>query len=338
MSEQENAASLKSIKMTTTLDVPIALGTFEYIAGIDPVETWAPFVSDEVDMEEYDKMRHAHMAIIREKESTREYQDSMKSFMEETINVYQGIMRNDTDVIKPYLSGRSFNFVLGMPRSGGTTLYQAMSDIHGWPWNNLLVSMTHNYMPNGGYVMTYADTEYDMGWRLPWNFNNVVFELCQFLVYINNEAPDSEHVFLKSTALSYATKFLNFIFGGNANYYVTVRHPGAIALTGDKEDVTREDHMQNMLAWSNLYSSILRDCRPMGNLYVAEYGEGLTEFINHKFEEFKVGRRLEESNFFEFEDYDKTFYESDDAKRMFKYVEDTWALFDAKFPTPEKCI
>lgn len=254
------------------------------------------------------------------------------------IRLYQGIIERKSDVIKPYIEGRTFNFVLGMPRSGGTTVYQAMSDIYKWPWNDLLLSMTHNYMPNGRFCVEHPATEYDMGWRLPWNFSSLVFELCQFLVYANNESPDSEHIFIKSSALSYAVKFLNFLFADKANYFVTVRHPGAIVMTGGTEEITREDHMQNMAIWTNLYSSIIRECRPAGKLYVVEYGEKMTDFINTFFEKEKAGVRIEETAFFEFEDFDSEFYESDGVKRMFDYVKASWELFDYEFPLPERCI
>lgn len=338
MSEQENN-NLRSVSISTKQNMPISMGSFEYIAGIDPKETWAPVSKDDMDVEEFEKLRAKHMEIIKEKESTKEFQDSLKDMMQESLKLYQGIMSGNGEVVKPYTSGRTFNFILGMPRTGGTTLYQALSDVYGWPWENLLLSMTHNFMPNGGYILSNPTAEFDMGWRLPWNFNNIVFELSQFLVYINNEAPDSEHIFIKSTALSYAVKLLNFLFFGDAaNYFVTVRHPGAITMTSGKEEITREDHMETMAMWANLYSSIIRDCRPLGRMRIVEYGQGLTDVINHAFESKKMGERIEDSAFFELEDYDKEFYESDTVKRMFEYVKMSWGLFDLEFPEIGECI
>ncbi|PLX66263.1 MAG: hypothetical protein C0603_12730 [Denitrovibrio sp.] len=338
MSEQEKSNALRSVTITTKQEMPIALGTFEYIAGIDPRETWAPFSDDEMDVEEFEKMRTKHMDIIKSQESTKEFQDKLKEMLQESLTLYQGIMSANGDVFKPYIEGRMFNFVLGMPRTGGTTVYQGLSDAYGWPWEKLLLSMTHNFMPNGGHILSDPTAEFDMGWRLPWNFNNLVFELSQFLVYINNVAPDSEHIFIKSTALSYAVKLLNFLFADKANYFITVRHPGAITMTSGKEDITREDHMETMAMWSNLYSSMIRECRPLGRMRVVEYGAGMTEIINLAFEQTKVGERIEETSFFELDEYDKDFYESDAVKRMFDYVKTSWELFDIDFPIPDKCI
>lgn len=320
------------------MEVPISLGTLEYMAGIDPKESWSIVTGEGIDEEAYEEIRNKHHDMIGEKIKTKEFNEKIQSHIEEVIKLYKGIIERNGDAVKPYIEGRTFNFVLGMPRSGGTTVYQALSDIYQWPWNDLLLSMTHNYMPNGRFCVEQAASEYDMGWRLPWNFNSLVFELCQFLVYANNEAPDSEHLFIKSSALSYAVKFLNFLFGDRANYFVTVRHPGAIMLTSGSEEITREDHMNNMLIWTNLYSGILRECRPAGRLFVVEYGEKMTDFINSTFEKEKAGVRIEDTSFFEFEDYDKEFYESDNVKAMFDYVKASWALFDYDFPIPDRCI
>jgi len=338
MSETEKTNRLRSVTVSTKQDMPISLGTMEYVAGIDPIETWMAVSKANMDLEQFEKLRSVHMDIIKDKEGTKEFQDKLKGFLEESMKLFQAIMSGKGEIIKPYVQGRTFNFVLGMPRTGGTTVYQALSDANGWPWEKLLLSMTHNFMPNGAHVLRDPSSEFDMGWRLPFNFTSVLFELSQFLVYINNEAPDCEQVFLKSTVLSYAVKLLNYIFGDKANYFITVRHPGAVVLTGDKEDVTREDHIANMAMWTNLYSSIMRECRPLGNVKVIEYGQGMTDAINATFAKNKTGERVEETAFFEFEDYDKEFYESESVQRMFEYVKDSWKLFDAEFPVPDKCI
>jgi len=93
-----------------------------------------------------------------------------------------------------------------------------------------------------------------------------------------------------------------------------------------------------MAIWTNYYSSIIRECRPNGPVNVVEYGEGLTDFINEVYEKTKFGARLETTSFFEFDNYDKDFYESTSVQDMFNYVKASWALFDLDFPVPEKCI
>lgn len=339
MSEKETFKPLRSVTMSQRIDMPIALGMLEYAAGVDPKETWAAVTNDEIDVKEFDKIRNKHMDFLKEREPTKEFQDKLKGCMDEVIKLYQGILNGDGDAVKPYIDGRTFSFILGMPRTGGTTLYNGLSDAYEWPWEDLLLTMTHNFMPNGRYCVEDPDSEFDMGWRLPANFQTLVFELCQFLVYVNNEAPDSEHIFLKSTALSYAVKFLNYMFGEKANYFVTVRHPGAIVMTGEyDEEITRELHIANMLRWTNLYSSILRECRPVGRMRVVQYGQELTDVINAAFEQNKTGSRIEDTQLFEYDDYDKDFYESDNVKQMFEYVRASWALFDKDFPIPDKCI
>lgn len=338
MNEKDNFKPIRHVTLNTTMNVPVALGTMEYMAGIDPKETWLAVTKDDMDTEEFEKIREKHMDMIKQREATEEFQEKLKSHMEECLKLYQGLLNHKADIVKPYITGRTFNFVLGMPRTGGTTLYQGLSEAYGWPWENLLLSMTHNFMPNGRFIVEQPISEYDMGWRLPWHFHSLLFEVCQFLVYINNEAPDAEHVFIKSTALSFAVKFLNFLFAEKANYFITVRHPGAIVMTSDKEEITREDHMQNMLRWTNLYSSIMRECRPVGRLRTVLYGQELTDVINSAFEQNKTGIRADDTSFFEFEDYDKEFYESDNVKQMFEYVKASWNLFDADFPIPDKCI
>jgi len=339
MSEKENKPNLSKLTMTTSMDAPISLGTLEYIAGVDPKETWTAVTGDDVDMEEFDKLRQGHLDMIKEKESDKEFHQKLQKHMDEVMKLYQGIMSRQGDVVRPYIEGRKFHFILGMPRTGGTTLYQALSEVYKWPWNSLLFSMTHNYMPNGRFCVEQPASEFDMGWRLPWNFSSIIFELCQFLVYANNEAPDSEHLFIKSSALGYAVKLLNFMFGDRAFYYVTVRHPGAIVITeGKEEEITREDHINNMGIWTNYYSSIIRECRPLGPVNIVEYGEGLTDFINEVYEKTRYGARLETTSFFEFDDYDKEFYESASVQDMFNYVKASWALFDLDFPVPDTCI
>lgn len=329
----------RTVRLSTSMDMPISLGAFEYIAGIDPKETWLPVTGESIDEKVMQDIRKKHGEMIKEAEPTKEFKEKMESFVNESIKLFQALMSGNSDAIRPYTAGKTFHFILGMPRTGGTTIYTGISQAYGWPWDNLLLSMTHNFMPNAIFIQQNPHTEYDMGWRLPWNFNNVVFELCQFLVYINRETPDSEHVFLKSTPLSFAVKLLNYLFGEKAEYIVTVRHPGAVALTaGTGKEITREDHIQTLSMWANLYSSILRECRPVGKVRTVQYGEEMTEFLNNEFEAHRTGIRLEDTHFFEFEDYDKEFYDSKNVQDLLQYVKNSWALFDLDFEIPEKCI
>ncbi|MGE4319178.1 MAG: hypothetical protein AB7E96_09795 [Deferribacterales bacterium] len=329
----------RTIKLNTTMDVAISRGAMEYAAGIDPAETWEVVTGENQNLETMAAMRKKHAEQVQKAEGTKEYVEKMDDFLKEAVRLFQGIMSGNADIIRPYIAGKKFHFILGMPRTGGTTIYNAASSAYGWEWNKLLVSMTHNYMPNAIFVQNNPYVEYDMGWRLPWNFNNLLFELCQFLTYVNREATDKEHVFLKSTPLSYSVKLLNFLFADRAEYLVTVRHPGAIALTkGTGKEITREDHIEVTTMWANLYSSIIRECRPVGRITVVPYGESMTKYLNELFEFRKIGQRLEDTSFFEFEDYDKDFYDSEQVQKAFKYVKDSWALFDIDFPIPDKCI
>lgn len=330
--------SIRSLTMSARMDVPVSLGTLEYIAGIDPKETWMAVSGDSLPPEDFEKLRKKHFEIVIESEKTKVFQDRLKDHLEECVRLYNGMLAGKGDIVKPYVEGRDMNFVIGMPRTGGTTLYQALSDAYDWPWEGLLLSMTHNYMPNARYCLGNPSSEFDMGWRLPWNFNSMIFEFCQFLVYVNNTAPDCEHMFIKSHALSYAVKMLNYIFGDKANYYVTTRHPAAILLTGGQEELTRKDQVDNMVTWANHYSGIVRECRPLGRIKVVEYGPKLTEAINSAFEERQLGSRVEETAFFDYDNYDKEFYESETVQNMFNYVKASWKLFDLDFPIPERCI
>jgi len=328
----------RTVGMSTRMELTIAKGTFEYIAGVDAEKMWEVVTSEEYDHNDFAKHQEEIDEIVAAKENTREFQDDLKDFMEECTKLFQGLMARDADVVRPYTAGKNFRFILGMPRSGGTTLYQGVSDACGWEWNKHLISMTHNYMPNGAFVQDNLISEYDMGWRLPWNFNNLIFDLCQFLVYVNREATFAEEVVLRSSTLSFATKLINFIFGESAEYVIGVRHPGAVALSSGKEEVTREDHINNMAIWTNLYSSIMRECRPLGKMVAVQYGEPMTNYLNMLNEELKTGNRIETTSFFPYEDYDKEFYDSESVQAMFEYVKNSWKLFDVDFPMPVECI
>jgi hypothetical protein len=331
-------SSNRTIGMSTKMELAVSKGALEYIAGVDPKKTWEPITDDNYDIRAVEELQKNLEEFVMSKENTKEFQEKMQDFMGETTKLFQAIVTRNSDVVRPYTAGKKFVFVLGMPRSGATTLYHGVSEAYGWPWKDLLFSMTHNYMPNGVFVQEDPISEYDMGWRLPWNFNNVLFELCQFLVYVNREATFNETVVLRSTTLSFATKLLNFLFADSAEYVIAVRHPGAVALTSGKEEVTREDHIHNMALWTNLYSSIMRECKPLGKITAVQYGAGMTEYLNELFEERKTGERLEDTAFFEYEDYDKEFYESESVQDMFEYVKASWKLFDMDFPMPDKCI
>jgi hypothetical protein len=337
--QEKKRLNPRTVSMTTSMEVPVAKGTMEYIAGVRPEETWAAILGEDVDEEQQQALGLKHLNMIKEAEQTEEYREKLQDFMQETVKLFQAITKGDKDVLAPYTGGKKFNFVIGMPRTGGTTVYNALSSAHGWPWEKLLFSMTHNSMPNAMFLQPNPYSEFDMGWRLPWNFNNVLFELCQFLVYAHREAPESQHIFLKSTPLSFGIKLLNYLFANQAQYIVTVRHPGAIALTKNTgEEVKREDHLDVMSMWANLYSSIVRECRPMGNIVMVEYGDKMNKFINDIFEKTKYGSRVEETAFFEYDNYDKEFYESETVQGAFNYVRNSWKLFGMDFPIPEKCI
>ena len=338
MSDKKTAKPRK-LTLTTNMDVAVALGTIEYIAGIDPEETWLAVNGTDVDADALAAMNKKHAAQIEAAEGTKEYLEKLDDFLKESVRLFRAMMSGDADTVRPYMAGKTFHFILGMERTGGTTIYNGVSEAYGWEWNKLLMSMTHNFMPNAIFVQNNPFSEYDMGWRLPWNFNNLIFDICQFLVYINREAPDKEHVVLKSTALSFAVKLLNYLFADKAEYIITVRHPGAIAMSkGTGEEIRREDHIEAMSLWTNLYSAIIKECRPMGRITVIPYGESMTQYLNGLFEFRKTGGRLEETHFFDFEDYDKDFYDSEMVQKGFKYVKDTWALYDMDFPIPDKCI
>lgn len=329
----------RTVRLSTAMDMPISLGAFEYIAGIDPKETWLPVTGENIDDKAMQEIRKKHGEQIKNAELTKEFGEKMEDFVNESLRLFKALMAGDMDIIRAYTGGKKYHFILGMPRTGGTTIYTGLSQAYGWPWDDMLLSMTHNLMPNAVFVQQNPHSEYDMGWRLPWNFNNVSFELCQFLVYVNRIAPDNEHVFLKSTPLSYAVKLLNYLFADKAEYVVTVRHPGAVALTaGTGKEITREDHIQTMAMWANLYSSIIRECRPLGPVTLIQYGEEMTEFLNKQFELHRTGIRLEDTHFFEYEDYDKEFYDSENVQNIFSYVKNSWSLFDLDFRMPEKCI
>lgn len=69
MSEKSN--NIKTLTLTSKMNVPISLGTLEYIAGIDPKETWKLVTDEGVETDEFEDIRNKHHDLVGEKAQTK---------------------------------------------------------------------------------------------------------------------------------------------------------------------------------------------------------------------------------------------------------------------------
>ena len=331
--------------------MPLHQATLNYIGGVEPALEW-----ETRGIRKKNKKRNIKLKKQRRQVdqflNTKEGKEKLQSFLEECSMVYHNLL-SDKEWISDYLENKKIIFVIGAMRTAGTYLYTELCKIMNINWENLNLKMTHDNIP------TYAYLTY---WEKPSSWLPLIFEMAQFLAWAKRECMGQEAIVQKRIAYGHAIPVLDNLFGDNAEYIITVRHPGAIAesfkeledinmktkkepngwkhFVEDRKGISKtewEELSYNemvLVYWQVYYEDVVKYGLPEGNITVLGYGQeeyegflkGFAQNRNkdYKPNEFKVSDRR----------YDDFWY-SDQVKEVINQVELWWQIHGLEFPELE---
>lgn len=203
--------------ITTKLKIPLNEATLNYLGGVDPGLEWktrtisAHRSPDKKDMQTLEKQKASAAKLMETKEGIQKVQD----FAQECSVVFKTLLANPT-AIQEYMDGKTFIFVTGAMRTGGTFLEQKLFHLFNLDLRDYSLHIIHDSMPSGSAIQN-AFKPAERNWFL--------FELAQFLVWAKREFKDSDVIVKKRTSFELILPLLYSIFGDQAEYIVTVRHP-----------------------------------------------------------------------------------------------------------------
>ena len=202
-----------NISLSLNVSLPLNNAFLAYCAGIDPAEEWElggvsgyGDRSDELNISRIDDFVSA-MSRGEPTAKSHVVQFAVQMFTE---------FWSGEPVIKKHFDGYRFFFITGIPRSGGTYLLTQLYALAGIDHRTLSRAMLRDSIPgskklNRGEIHSPGE-------------NNALFELFQFLAWAK-EAVDSKFVVQKNVNYVHWMQTLNRVFGDQADYAITIRHP-----------------------------------------------------------------------------------------------------------------
>ncbi len=332
--------------MLVSTDIKVQLnvhyGVFEYITGSEHARRFWEARGMAGHKKDYmpglqKKIGHE----IRDRMKDRENQLKMGEFIDETMKLYNGIIGNNREAISPYIDSRRFYFVLGTTRTGGTYLQRELGRAVGWPVREFLHDMIHDSIPHTEFIMgrgALAGTN-NMVWRKPFNYFNFAFQLAQLLVYLKRAGNGRKNIVLKHSYFCFCLPPVDEVFKGNAEYIVTVRHPGSTAASrAESRGIDPADHDFRQMCfkeWMNSYSSIVTNGLPEGSITPVLYGGEMDCFLRDFFKRSNFSGKPGGVKITPRE-YDLSFWEGDCVRQEMERIGKLWELYGLKFPVPEK--
>ncbi|MGM0472350.1 MAG: hypothetical protein ACQEQI_08765 [Bacillota bacterium] len=334
--------SLNLLDVNYQLDLKLKLhyGIVEYLAGYDPRKAWQiRGISGRGEASQnYFAYRQEKIEQLRQQlQQDRKLQQRVDDFIAETKELFTALRNDKQGIINSYLD-KEFYFILGAARTGGTFMLKELSRGLDFPYRNLHMSILHEHMPDFD-----IEEPYQIGWRKPENYNYLLFQLAQFLVYIKRQIPNHNYV-VKKTRFSKCLQLIDHIFGQKAHYIVTVRHPAAInasriesKATGAVEDNAKLEAKRTLYLWQSLYQELVRDGLPQGEIIPVQFGPAMDQFLDDFFTEHNSSLTPEQCRITE-RDYDYDFWTSEFVVNSMEWVKLAWQFHELEFPLPEKIL
>lgn len=136
------------------INLDIHRATLEYVAGLDPQETWnATTISGKGSSKSHMQVKQKRMNNIKEVINQPEFQRKLAEFTNEVLKLFQSFRNDNQETINKYLNDKHFYFIVGSYRTGGTYILNEMSKAVDYPVKNLLHSMVHDSMPYTKYIL-----------------------------------------------------------------------------------------------------------------------------------------------------------------------------------------
>ncbi|ADL11811.1 hypothetical protein [Acetohalobium arabaticum] len=334
--------SLNVAAINQNLDWNFAVhyGVVEYLAGYDPAEAWnvRGISGRGGSSQKYFDYRQEKVVELEDQlKNSQELQNKLDDFLEECFTLFNAFRDENQQMIDQYLD-KEFYFILGADRTGGTFMLKELSRALDWSYQNLHMSILHEHMPD--FDIEEPDA---IGWRKPDNYYYLLFQIVQFLVYINRVVPEEEYV-VKKTRFSKCMQLIDYIFGDKAYYIVTVRHPAAInasrmetGATGEVVDDVKREGKRTLYLWQTVYREIVRDGQPEGLILPIQFGSGMDEFLADFFAHHNASVEPDKCHITE-RDYDYDFWTSDYVVNSMEWVRMLWQLHELEFPVPEEIL
>ncbi|WP_018249188.1 hypothetical protein [Orenia marismortui] len=344
--------NLISFNNEFNIQLLIHSGVIEYIGGFDPDEMWEARGLAGHKGEEFQATMERWSQLGKEKlKNDSKFQRELAIFINEVLELFNAIINKQDDIVNKYIGRKEFHFIIGMNRTGGTYLQSEVSRAFDWPMQKMIKSLVHDGIPYPMFIKgdkhNRVYVESNLAWRRPENYYNFIFQLSQFLVYINQVAKDKKKVVLKNVRFSHSISLLDRIFGDSANYLITVRHPAAIGfslfentLKSSYNDVTIDDApmalVNYLIKWKNTYTEILRDGLPKGEITPILFSEMdmfLVDFFKkHGFDSEPSGLRITPRN------YDYDCWDGKEVNDIMNQIEKLWSFYGLDFPVPKQIL
>ncbi|SPF44564.1 hypothetical protein SBF1_310047 [Candidatus Desulfosporosinus infrequens] len=209
---------MKEINVNITYDSTVTINqhALYYLAGVKPNLEWklrtiaAHKIPSQEELIELELQKEQAERYINTQEGMLE----VAKFTEECVSIFHSL-QHDPSCIIDYLQGKKIIFVAGATRTGGTFLTSKLFEVFKMRLEDFNLHMVHDTLPNMPKSFPNEVNE------LP----NFLFELAQVIVWIKREFKNSHIAIKKRTSFEYYLPLLYNIFGDNAEYILTIRHP-----------------------------------------------------------------------------------------------------------------
>ncbi|OGR04817.1 MAG: hypothetical protein A2284_02070 [Deltaproteobacteria bacterium RIFOXYA12_FULL_61_11] len=201
------------------LHLPIHEATVWHVGGVEPSLQWAArgLTGHTADRQSGapERLEERKREVLTKLGGDLALSKELRSFLDEAATVFVGLLRGDAAWLRSFLGEeRRIVFVLGFARTGGTYLLTELAAANGIEWSTHSLPMLHDDVPSRE-PLVYAGH--------PSRWLNLLFELAQFLVWVKKT--QGPFVVKKNISLAYALPLIEALFGGNASYVLSVRHP-----------------------------------------------------------------------------------------------------------------
>ncbi|TFB24374.1 hypothetical protein E3U55_02415 [Filobacillus milosensis] len=202
-----------STKVSVKLNEPI----LNYLGGVNPKTEWEErtIAAHKIPSKEIRDKLKAEKQKAEEYIHTQEGATKVKEFATETTNLFNKMLGNPGYALE-YIGNKRFVFIGGAMRTGGTFLEQKLFNLFDLNIKEYNLHIVHDTLPNGVAIRHM---------HRPPNYYLVLFEIAEFLVWAKREFKNSSIIIKKRSSFETILPFLYSIFGDQASYLITVRHP-----------------------------------------------------------------------------------------------------------------
>lgn len=215
--------------MSDKIAIPVKMGeeTFqirlpllEYLTEVDPSKEWERrgFKATEYHNFEGKVTLNRIKKIVENR--LDDYEERIQSFVEKSMAVYQKIHQKEDYITEEFLPSKKFVFIIGPPRSGGTYLLRELYKQEGAKLKNFHHKLASDQYPPDRRTFS---------WHEPESSNRLFFDIAQWLVWAKTEMGDFKVIPKKHYAFNHAFPLIDTLFGQNATYFITSRHPAGTA-------------------------------------------------------------------------------------------------------------